>query len=405
MIYLDHSATTPVNKEVFQKMEPYFSEKFGNASSIHSYGLEAFEAVEEARKKVADFLGADPKEVVFTSGATESDNLAVFGVAEAQEKEGKKLSELHFITTSVEHPAIEEPFLKLKRKGAQVTFLPVQSNGVVDLKEVEKAIQDNTVFISMVYVNSEVGAKQPIKEVGRLVKSIRKTRKKKNNLLPLLFHTDAVQAANFFACDVNELGVDLMSLSGHKVYGPKGVGALFVRRGVKLMPQQIGGHQENNLRSGTYNVPAIVGMGEALKIVKRDRAKNNVYLRSLQKKLIDGILNKVPQAHLTTDVKNSSPAHVHFIFPGAEGESVLMDLDLNGICVSTGSACASSSLKSSSTLAAMGVSKEIVHGAIRMTLGLDNTEEQIDKVLEILPKVVEKYRSMSPDDLFTFEKS
>ncbi len=404
MIYLDHSATTPVNEEVFRKMKPYFSEKFGNASSIHSYGLEAFEAVEETRKKVADFLGADPKEVLFTSGATESDNLAVFGVAEAQEKEGKKLSELHFITTSVEHPAIEEPFLKLKRKGAQVTFLPVQSNGIVDLKEVEKAIQDNTVFISMVYVNSEVGAKQPIKEVGRLVKNVREIRKKKNNLLPLLFHTDAVQAANFFTCDVNELGVDLMSLSGHKVYGPKGVGALFVRRGVKLMPQQIGGHQENNLRSGTYNVPAIVGMGEALKIVKRDRAKNNVYLRSLQKKLIDGILNKVPQAHLTTDVKNSSPAHVHFIFPGAEGESVLMDLDLNGICVSTGSACASSSLKSSSTLAAMGVSKEIVHGAIRMTLGLDNTEEQIDKVLEILPKVVEKYRSMSPDDLFTSEK-
>ncbi len=404
MIYLDHSATTPVNEEVFRKMEPYFSEKFGNASSIHSYGLEAFEAVEEARKKVADFLGADSREVVFTSGATESDNLAVFGVAEAQEKEGRKLSGLHFITTSVEHPAVEEPFLKLKRKGAQVTFLPVQSNGVVDLKEVEKAIQDNTVFISMVYVNSEVGAKQPIKKVGELVQKIRAEREKKGDSLPLLFHTDAVQAANFFSCDVNELGVDLMSLSGHKVYGPKGVGALFVRQGVKLVPQQIGGHQENNLRSGTYNVPAIVGIGEALKIAKRDRNKNNAYLRSLQKRLIDGILNKVPQAHLTTDVKNSSPAHVHFIFPGAEGESVLMDLDLNGICVSTGSACASTSLKASSTLAAMGVSKEIVHGAIRMTLGLDNTEEQIDKVLEVLPKVVEKYRSMSPDDLFSSEE-
>ncbi len=399
MIYLDHSATTAVDKKVFVKMKPYFSEKYGNASSIHSKGMEAGQAVEEAREQIADFLNASSEEVVFTSGATESDNLAVFGVAEQLQKEGYKLKNLHFITTSVEHPAVEEPFLKLQKQGAQVTFLPVQSNGVVNIKEVEKAIQDNTVLISMVYVNSEVGAKQPIEEIGRVVTQEKSNRQKNNNNIPLLFHTDAVQAANFFTCDVDKLGVDLLSLSGHKVYGPKGIGALYVRKGVKLIGQQIGGHQENNLRSGTYNVPAIVGMGEALTLVKKNREENNKYLKKLQAKLISGIQKKIKDSFLNTDVENSTPVHVHFAFPGAEGEAVLMELDMEGICVSTGSACASTSLKSSPTLLAMGVPKEITHGAIRMTLGLDNTEEDVDKVLEVLPKVIAKYRAMSPKDI------
>ncbi len=399
MIYLDHSATTAVDKKVFAKMQPYFSEKFGNASSIHSRGMEASQAVEEAREQIADFLNTSSEEVIFTSGATESDNLAVFGVAEQLQKDGHKLTDLHFITTSVEHPAVEEPFLKLKDQGAQVTFLSVQSNGVVDIEEIKNAIKDNTVLISMVYVNSEVGAKQPIEEAGKLVSAEKNKRQDNDNSLPLIFHSDAVQAANFFTCDVEKLQVDLLSLSGHKIYGPKGVGALYVRKGTKLIGQQIGGHQENNLRSGTYNVPAIVGMGEALTLVKKNQEENNKYLRKLQAKLISGIKEKIEDSFLNTDIENSTPAHVHFAFPGAEGEAVLMELDMEGICVSTGSACASTSLKSSPTLLAMGVPKEITHGAIRMTLGLDNTEQDIDKVLEILPKVIAKYRAMSPKGL------
>ncbi len=398
-IYLDHSATTPIDKEVFEKMKPYFGEKFGNSSSIHSYGQEAFEAVEEARQQVADFVGGQKEEIIFTSGATESDNLAIFGVRDKLQKDGLALKDLHFITTAVEHPAVEEPFLKLKQQGAEVTFLPVQSNGVVSLAEVKKAIKDNTVLISVVYVNSEVGSKQPVEEIGQYIGKIKKEREKNKNNLPLIFHSDAVQAANFFDCDVKKMGVDLLSLSGHKVYGPKGVGGLYVRSGIKLIGQQVGGHQENNLRSGTYNVPAIVGFGEALTIAKKYREKNNEYLRRLQKKLAEGIQQKISQARLNTDFTQATPSHVHFAFPGAEGEAVLMELDMEGICVSVGSACASTSLQASPTLKAMGVPKEVIHGAVRMTLGKHNTEEEIEKVVEVLPKVIEKYRAMAPKNL------
>jgi len=396
-IYLDHSATTPVDQEVLQKMLPFFSEKFGNASSIHSYGQEAFMALDGARNQVADFLNCDSEEVIFTSGATESDNLAVFGIADRLIKEGRNISDLHFITTSVEHPAIEEPFLKLQQRGAEVTFLPVQSNGVVDLEVVRNLIKKNTVLVSVVYVNSEVGARQPITEIGSLLQEIKEKRiTNSDNTFPLYFHTDAVQAGNFFSCDVEELKVDLLSLSGHKVYGPKGVGALYVKKGAKLVGQQIGGHQENNLRSGTYNIPGIVGMAEALMLAKANREKNNSHLRKLQKKMIEGIKKNIPQSFLNTDIDNASPSHIHFAFPGAEGEAVLMELDMAGICVSTGSACASSSLKASPTLNAMGVPKDIIHGAIRITLGKNNTEEEVDKVLEVLPQVIAKYREMSP---------
>lgn len=399
MIYFDHSATTPLDKRVFKKMNPYLMVDFGNASSIHSYGQKANNALECARKQVANFVGGNNNEIIFTSGATESDNLAIFGVAEKLEKDGLNLEDLHFITTSVEHPAVEEPFLKLKKQGAQVTFLPVQKNGVVDIQIVREAIKNNTVFISIVYVNSEVGVKQPIEKIGKIIKKEIKRRIECSNKLPLIYHSDSVQAANFFDCNVDRLGVDLMSLSGHKVYGPKGVGVLYVRKGIKLIGQQIGGHQENNLRSGTYNIPGIVGMGEALKLVAKERDKNNKHLKELQKKLIEGIQEKIPQAYLNTDTKVSTPSHVHFSFPGAEGEAVLLELDMEDVCVSTGSACASTSLKSSPTLLAMNIPKEVTHGAIRMTLGKNNTEENIDKVLGILPKVIAKYRAMSPKGL------
>ncbi len=398
-IYLDHSATTPLDERVFQKMEPFFSDFFGNPSSIHSFGMEAMEAVEKSRRQVADFLNATPEEIIFTSGATESDNLAVFGIAEQLEKDGYSLDGLHFLTTKLEHPAVEEPFLKLKRRGAEVDFLPVGKNGVVDPLDVKKAIKENTVFISVVYVNSEVGSRQPIGEIGKIVSGIKEDRVKGDNSFPLYFHTDAVQAANFFSCDVKELGVDLLSLSGHKVYGPKGVGALYVRNGIRIKGQQVGGHQENNLRSGTLNVPGIVGLGEALFIVAKERENNNLHLQKMQKKLIDGIKEKIPNAYLNTDLTNATPSHVHFAFPGAEGEAVLMELDMRGICVSVGSACASSSLKASPTLMAMGVPKEIIHGAVRMTLGKNNTDQEIEKILTVLPEVIEKYRAMAPKNI------
>jgi cysteine desulfurase len=398
-IYLDHSATTPMDTKVFEEIKPFLMDDFGNASSIHSYGMVASEAISKARQQVADFVNDTAEEIIFTSGATESDNLAIFGVVERLQKDGMNLKDLHFITTSVEHPAVEEPFLKLKEQGAEVTFLPVQSNGVVKMEDVKKAIKENTVFISMVYVNSEVGAKQPIQEVGKFIKAVKDERKRIGNDKPLIFHTDAVQAANFFDCNVNKLGVDLLSLSGHKVYGPKGVGVLYVRKGIKLTGQQIGGHQENNLRSGTYNTSGIVGMGKALELVMEEQDANNKHLRGLQSILIEGIKEKIPQSFLSTDIKNATPSHVHFSFPGAEGEAVLMELDMEEICISTGSACASASLQSSPTLLAMNVPKEVTHGAIRMTLGKHNTKEDVKRVLEILPKVIEKYRAMSPKNI------
>jgi len=368
-IYLDHSATTPIDERVFKKIKPFLIEDFGNASSIHSYGMIANTAINKARQQVADFVNSTSEEIIFTSGATESDNLAIFGVIDKLKKGGMSIEDMHIITTSVEHPAVEEPFQKLEQQGADVTFLPVQSNGVVDIQSVKSAIKENTVLISMVYVNSEVGARQPIEEVGKLVQEIKARQKKTNNKRSLIFHTDAVQAANFFNCDVEKLGVDLLSLSGHKVYGPKGVGALYIRKGTRLIGQQIGGHQENNLRSGTYNTAGIIGMGEALEIVKKEQEKNNQYLRGLQKSLIEGIKEKITQSFLSTDIENATPSHVHFSFPGAEGEAVLMELDMEGICISTGSACASTSLQSSPTLLAMNIPKEVTHGAIRMTLG------------------------------------
>ena len=398
-IYLDHSATTPIDERVFKKIKPFLIEDFGNASSIHSYGMIANTAINKARQQVADFVNSTSEEIIFTSGATESDNLAIFGVIDKLKKGGMSIEDMHIITTSVEHPAVEEPFQKLEQQGADVTFLPVQSNGVVDIQSVKSAIKENTVLISMVYVNSEVGARQPIEEVGKLVQEIKARQKKTNNKRSLIFHTDAVQAANFFNCDVEKLGVDLLSLSGHKVYGPKGVGALYIRKGTRLIGQQIGGHQENNLRSGTYNTAGIIGMGEALEIVKKEQEKNNQYLRGLQKSLIEGIKEKITQSFLSTDIENATPSHVHFSFPGAEGEAVLMELDMEGICISTGSACASTSLQSSPTLLAMNIPKEVTHGAIRMTLGKNNTKEDVEKVLKVLPRVIKKYRAMSPKNI------
>ncbi len=405
MTYLDHSATTPVDKKVLKAMEPYFSDIFGNSSSIHSFGQKALAGVDRARGQVAAFLNCDMAEVFFTSGATESNNLALCGCLKAAQESGVKNP--HLIISSVEHDAIMEPARALEVEGIEVTRLSVDKTGRIDLSELEGAIKENTVLVSVMYVNSEVGIAQPIRDVGKLIKKINErnfsywqkegSAKKMPRPREIRFHTDAVQAANFFDCDVKKLNVDMLSLSAHKVYGPKGVGVLFVKGGSVMKPLVLGGHQEKNLRSGTLNVSGIVGMGQALSLITPEsRDKNNKKIEALRDRLVDGLLKKVPDITLNTDRSNASPSHAHFTLRGAEGESVLISLDFEGIAVSTGSACASNSLTGSHVLLAMGVSEEDTNYALRFTLGKNNTREDVDQVLKVLPGIIEKLRKMNP---------
>jgi cysteine desulfurase len=404
-IYLDHSATTPVDGNVLKAMLPYFKNKFGNPSSIHSFGQEALAGVDKARERLAEFLNCGPDEIIFTSGATESDNLAIRGVIKALRAQGVKNP--HIITSLVEHDAVLEPCLELEKEGIEVTFLPVKPNGVVDVAQFKKAVKDNTVLVSVMYVNSEAGSIQPIKEIGKIIKKINESKLKewgKNKPAdragkprPIYFHTDAVQAVNFLNCDTKHLHVDLLSLSGHKIYGPKGVGALYAKSGTPIKATQLGGHHERNLRSGTLNAPGIVGLGEAVKqLDKKTVEKNNAKIAKLRDMLVDGVMKNIPKVILNTDRENATPAHAHFSFLGAEGESILISLDLAGIAVSTGSACASGSLKASHVLLAMGIPKEIAHNSIRFTLGKHTTEAEIKKAIKILPPIIERLRRMSP---------
>jgi cysteine desulfurase len=404
MIYLDHSATTAVDKKVLKAMEPYWQEHFGNPSSIHSYGQEAVLGVDRARTQAAEFLGCANDEIVFTSGATEANNLALRGVIKALKKE---VDHPHIITSQVEHDAIIEPCHDLESEGVEVTFLPVDKKGMVNPEDVKNAIKENTVLVSIMYVNSEVGICEPVREIGKIIEKTNQARQNEwqrtgaAQKLPkpraIYFHTDATQAVNFFECRVNRLHVDLLSMSAHKIYGPKGVGLLYIRKGTKIMPIQLGGHHERNMRSGTLNVPGIVGLGEALSLLTEEtREKENKKIAALRDKLVEGILKNIPDVVLNTDRANSTPAHAHFTFRGAEGESILISLDFEGIAVSTGSACASNSLKGSEVLSAMGVCEEDSNYSIRFTLGKDNKKEEIDKVLKILPPIVEKLRKMNP---------
>jgi len=405
-IYLDHSATTPVDKKVLEAMMPYFSDNFGNANSIHSFGQAALAGVDKARKQVAKFLNCKPSEIIFTSGATESDNLAIKGVVKALHVKG--LEKMHIITTKVEHEAVLEPCKELEKEGIEVTYLPVKKNAEVDLAVFEKAIKDNTVLVSVIYVNSEVGIIEPIREVAKIIKKInekklrewkkRRPQERGAKPQPIYFHTDATQAVNFLSCDVQWNFIDLLSLSAHKIYGPKGVGALYVRKGTPIMSLQKGGHHENNLRSGTLNVASIVGLGAAItQIDKRYQETNNARLNKLRKVLIDGLLKNIPGAILNTDLNKSSPSHAHFTFPGAEGESILISLDLEGVAVSTGSACAAGSLEPSHVLLAMGIPAEIAHSSIRFTLGKYNAGAEIKKVIKILPPIIARLRKMNPN--------
>jgi len=414
-IYLDHSATTAVDKKVLNKMLPYFNEKFGNASSMHSFGQKAVFGVDKAREQVANFLNCDTSEIIFTSGATESDNLAIKGFVENLILNGKKYKDIHIITSIVEHDAVLEPCMELEKKGVEITYLPVKSNGAIKINELKKTIKDNTVLISVMWVNSEVGTIMPIREIGKIIKKYN-TKKlndwKKNRVKdrgekpnPIYFHTDATQAINFLNCDVNWNYIDMLSLSGHKIYGPKGIGVLYKKESVPIQSLQKGGHHENNYRSGTLNVSGIVGLGKAISLLGKRNEKgessvqqqiNNKKIKKLRDMLVNGIKKNIKDVVLNTDIENSVASHAHFTFIGAEGESILISLDLQGIAVSTGSACATGSLKASHVLVAMGIKKEIAHSSIRFTLGKNNTEEEIKKVIKKLPLIIKRLRGMNP---------
>jgi len=379
-IYLDYAATTPTHPKVRKAMLPYFTDAFGNPSSIHSYGQEAKGALEEARDKVAALIGARSEEVVFTSGGTEADNLAIKGVAYANEPKGN-----HIITSSIEHHAVIETGKFLERRGFRVTYLPVDKYGLVDPDDVKRAITDKTILISVMHANNEVGTIEPIAEIGRIAKEA-----------GIYFHTDAVQAVGHIPVNVNELGVDLLSMSAHKLYGPKGVGALYIRKGTKLIPFMHGGEQERRRRASTENVPGIVGFGRAVELAQQEMTEEAERLAYLRDQLIKGLLERIDHTRLNGHPRMRLPNNVNISVDYVEGESMLLNLDLEGICASTGSACSSSSLEPSHMLLALGLPPEQAHGSLRFSLGKWTTEEEIGRVLEILPPIVAKLRAMSP---------
>ena len=379
-IYFDYAATTPTHPGVVEAIKPYFSDKFGNPSSIHFFGQEARAAVENARDKVAKLIGAKPEEIVFTSGGTEADNFALEGVAFANEKKGN-----HIIISAIEHHAITECCEFLKKRGFQITYLPVDKTGLVNPDDVSRAITDKTVLVSIMHSNNEIGTIEPMAEISKIVKE-----------KGIYFHTDAVQTAGHLPVDVDELGVDLLSMSAHKLYGPKGVGALYIRKGTHMTRFLHGGGQENNRRASTENVPGIVGLGAAAELALQEMKDENVNLIPLRDKLIKGILEKIPDSQLNGHPALRLPNNVNVSIKYIEGESMLLNLDMQGIAASTGSACSSGSLEPSHVLMAIGLSHELAHGSLRFTLGKYTTDEDIDLVLEILPKIVEKLRAMSP---------
>ena len=379
-IYLDHSATTPVRKEVAEIMLEYLTGRFGNPSSIHSFGREAKEALEKAREQVAHALHADSREIIFTSGGTEADNLALLGTALHNSDKGT-----HIITSAIEHHAVLHACEYLQKLGFRVTVLPVDEYGLIRMEDLRQAITAETILISIMHANNEVGTIQPIAEIGALARE-----------KGILFHTDAVQSLGKIHLDVEKMKVDLLSGSGHKIYGPKGTGFLYVRQGVKINPLCYGGHQERNFRAGTENIPGIVGLGKAVELAEAEMDTEMPRLARLRDQLIRGIQERIPYTKLNGHPELRVATNVNFSFLFVEGESLLLLLDLQGIAASSGSACTSGSLDPSHVLLAMGLPHEVAHGSVRMTLGRDNTEEDIRKVLEILPPMVNRLREMSP---------
>lgn len=380
IIYFDHAATTPLKKEVLDEMMPYLTEQYGNPSTIYKLGREAKKAIELARERVAKALNADIQEIYFTSGGTESDNWALKGVAFANKDKGK-----HIITTTIEHHAVLHPLKYLEGLGFEVTYVPVEPNGIVDPQRIKEAIRDDTILISVMLANNEIGTIQPVKEIAKIAKE-----------KGIIVHTDAVQAVGQIPVDVKDLGVDLLSLSAHKFYGPKGVGALYIRKGTKIHPFSHGGAQERNRRAGTENVAGIVGLGKAIELATQNLSEYAAKLQKLRDKIIDGVLSKIDYVRLNGDRNQRLPNNANFSFEFIEGESLLLMLDMKGIAASSGSACTSGSLDPSHVLLAIGLEHEVAHGSLRITLGEDNTEEDIDYLLEVLPEIVSRLREMSP---------
>jgi cysteine desulfurase len=382
-IYLDHSATTPVDPRVIEAMLPYLTEKFGNASSVHLFGQEARAAVDRARREVAALIGAAANEIVFTSGGTEANNLAIRGITEFA-------AHGHLITSAIEHPSVRGLTDQLEKSGWEVTRLPVYEDGIVRVEDVRGALKPETVLVSVMLANNEIGTVQPIEEIGSLV------RERRSNGQKLWFHTDAVQAAGRVSLDVDKLGCDLLSLSAHKLYAPKGTGALFVRRGVRLVPQNVGGHQERERRAGTEGVPGIVAFGTAARLAREELTARLEHDTRLRDRFEAGALERIEDIVFNGD-RTQRLSHLSNIsFRFIEGEGLLISLDLQGVAVSTGSACSSGTLEPSPVIRALGRNDELARGAIRFSFGKDNTEADVDYVLEVLPRVVEKLRSMSP---------
>lgn len=379
-IYLDHAATTPTHPEVVKAMLPFFTDAFGNPSSIHSYGQEAKGAVEEARTKVAELIGARSEEIIFTSGGTEADNYALKGVAYANEHKRN-----HIITTPIEHHAVLEVCKFLGRRGFRITYLPVDKYGLVDPDNVKKAITDKTILISVMHANNEVGTIEPVEEIGAIAREA-----------GVYFHSDAVQTVGHIPVNVDKLKADLLAISAHKLYGPKGVGALYVRKDTKLVALMHGGEQEKRRRAGTENVPAIVGLGRAVELAGREIDKEAERLAHLRDKLIKGLGEKIDHIRLNGHPTRRLPNNVNVSVDFVEGESMLLNLDFEGICASTGSACSSASLEPSHVLLALRLSPEQAHGSLRFTLGRENTEADVERVLEVLPEIVTRLRAMSP---------
>ena len=378
-IYMDNSATTPARKEVVEEMLPYMTENFGNPSSIYEIGKISKHAIDKARKKVADALGAEENEIYFTSGGTESDNWAIKGIAFANKNKGK-----HIITSSIEHHAVLHTCAWLEGQGFEVTYLPVDKYGMVSPEELKKAIREDTILISIMLANNEIGTIQPVEEIGKIAQDNR-----------IYFHTDAVQAIGHVPIDVKKMNIGLLSLSGHKFEGPKGCGALYIRKGTKIQPLLHGGAQERKHRAGTENVPAIVGLGKAIELATAEVEESNKTLLELRERLTRELL-KIPKTHLNGHPVERLANNVNITFEYIEGESLLLLLNAKGIFASTGSACNSTSLEPSHVLMACGVPHEIVHGSLRLSLGRMNTEKDVDRVLEAVPEIVQKLRNMSP---------
>ncbi len=389
LIYLDNAATTQMDDRVMSAMLPYLTTEYGNASSLHSAGLNNRVAVDRSQALIAAYLGVNKDEVFFTSGATESNNLALWGVVKALQT---KHSQIHIITSAIEHDAVLEPCQALEKQGIAVTYLPVNSRGVVSLEAIKKAIRPQTRLISIMYVNNEIGTIQPIAHIGRLVSQLNAERKNQ-----IYLHTDATQALNACSCRLTDLKVDLMSFSGHKIYGPKGIGVLYLKKGTPLIPLFYGGHQQHNVRPGTYNVPGIVGLAEAIKILQQPQHQAEIdKIQTIKRYLIDQLQAKIPQVRLNGDVTKSIPHILNLSFLGVEGESLLLMLSKQKIAVSTGSACSAGSLKPSHVLTALGLKPEVAHGSLRMSLGRFNRLSQARQLVRVLPPLVAKLRSMSP---------